>query len=48
MNKYIILEVILGKANILPEKYNIKKEFTQLTCKKKRCCFKKLINDELF
>ena len=53
INRYIIQKVILGKPNTVPDKYNIKKEFTQLTCRKHcSCCFKKstknpILNDKL-
>ena len=48
LNKYIIQKVILGKTNFLPEKYNLNKDFTYLSIRKKCfCCFKKTTDQNL-
>ena len=49
INKHIIQRVILGKTNMFPEKYNIKKEFNYIACSKVCfCCFKKRLRDKVF
>ena len=47
--KHIIQKVILGKVNMLPERYNIKKEFNHITRGKTcSCFFKKQLSDNKF
>ena len=48
MNKHIILKVILGKVNTLPDNYNIKNDYKSIFCSKvcPCCCKKRLKNKE--
>ena len=48
VTKHIIVNTILGKTIVLPDKYNIKKDYNNITCRKRcKCCFRKLPNDHI-
>ena len=48
VKRYIIQKNILGKSNVLPEKYDIKNDFADLAYRKKcPCCFKRSANKDL-